>query len=203
MKKKILILVNHEITIMKFRFELIERLIKEGHEIVISTPTGKNKKTLENLGCKVVGIGMDRHGINPIKDVKIVSIYYKLIKQENPDIILSYTIKPNIYGGIASRLLKVPFIPNITGLGNAVTNGGLLKKIIILLYRISMKKAQVIFVQNEDNKNFILQNNIGTDNVILLPGSGVNIEKFKYCQLEDSSVNTFLYRLSKISWGSQ
>ncbi len=120
----ILFLVNHEIVIYNFRLEIIEKLLDEGHRVIVSSPGGERIEKLKAMGCEHRNIEFSRHGINPFKEIKLISIYRKLIKEEKPDIIFTFTIKPNIYGSIAARKYRVPCVSNITGLGIAVEHKG-------------------------------------------------------------------------------
>ncbi len=101
--KKVLILSNHFATIYKFRRELVEKLVEKGYEVVVSLPEGDNKE-IEALGVRIIETYVDRKSLNPIKDIKLFLDYLKIIKKEKPDIAIGYTIKPNIYGGMASRI---------------------------------------------------------------------------------------------------
>ena len=117
MRKKILILSNHFITLYNFRKELIHKLIEENHEVFISMPKSDENQYFRNLGCEIIETNVDRRGINPIRDLKLILDYIKIMKKVKPDIIFSYTIKPNIYGSIASNLVGYKQICNITGTG--------------------------------------------------------------------------------------
>ena len=191
--KKILILANMDITLLYFRKELLERLCKEKHDVYVSFPKSDNVKIFEDMGCKFVDVQMDRHGLNPFKDFKIILKYLKIIKEIKPDYILTYTIKPNIYGGIAARIRKTPQISNITGLGTALENGGLLQKLAIILHKIALKKVKCCFVQNEENLEFLKKHNIAKDKLKLIPGSGVNLEKFKLLEYPTDEKIQFLF----------
>ncbi|MCM3356558.1 glycosyltransferase family 4 protein [Psychrobacillus sp. MER TA 171] len=177
-KKRVLILVNHDIVIYNFRKELVERLISEGAEVYISSPYGERIKELISMGCQYQEINLDRHGTNIINELKLIKLYKDLVKRVNPDVVLTYTIKPNIYGGIACKSQGVPYIANITGLGTAVEKKGILQKIIILLYRHSFKKVQTVFFQNKENNQFFEDNKIALGKHKLIPGSGVNLNDF-------------------------
>lgn len=176
--KKILFLANMDITLLYFRQELIDRLLGEKYNVYVSFPKSKNVNVFEQKGCNFIDIQMDRHGINPFKDIKIIFEYIKIIKKIKPDYVLTYTIKPNIYGGIASRIVKVPQIANITGLGTAMEKKGILQKIAILLHKMGLKKVKCCFVQNTENLEFLKKHKIAQDKLKLIPGSGVNLEKF-------------------------
>lgn len=197
---KVLILANNDLGLYNFRKELIERLILENNEVYISLPKGKRIKDLEAMGCKYIETEVDRRGTNLEKDFKLLLKYNKIIKENKPDIVLTYTIKPNIYGGIICRINKRPYICNITGLGTALENKGILKKITILLYKIALKKVNCCFVQNTENLDF-MKKNIGKEIPYkLIPGSGVNLEKYKlleYPKENDKIRFLFISRIMK------
>lgn len=174
--KRVLFLVNHDVVIYNFRRELVEELLKEGCEVIISSPYGERIDLLKDLGCKYIETKLDRHGTNPITEIKLLFYYMELIKAVKPDIILSYTIKPNLYGALAAAKCKVPILVNITGLGSAVENPGCLQKAMITAYKIAFQNVKKIFVQNEENQHFFVQHHISEDKLKLLPGSGVNLQ---------------------------
>src|SRR5690606_32063141 len=112
--------VNHDIVIYNFRKELVQELIAQNYEVYISSPYGSRIDKLVQIGAKFIEATIDRRGINPINDLKLIKYYKKIMKEIKPDVVLTYTIKPNIYGGIAAKALNIPYIANITGLGTAV-----------------------------------------------------------------------------------
>lgn len=175
---KILFLVNHDVVIYNFRLELVERLLADGHQVVISSPYGERIEDLKALGCEYHKIDIARHGMNPLKELKLISEYKKLLAQVKPDMVFAYTIKPNIYGSIACRSKKIPCVANITGLGTAVENGGIVQKITVFLYKFAFTKVQRVFFQNTENMQFFVDNNIALGKHDLLPGSGVNLQRF-------------------------
>ncbi len=175
---KVLFLVNHDVVIYNFRLELVERLIAEGHQVVISSPYGERIEDLKKLGCEYHEISMSRHGTNPIKEIALIHQYKKLIRSVSPDIVFTYTIKPNIYGAIACRSAKVPCVANITGLGTAVENDSIVQKITIGLYKYAFKKIQKVYFQNTENMQFFVDHRIALNKHGLLPGSGVNLQRF-------------------------
>lgn len=177
--KKILILANKDITLLYFRKELIEKLVAEKNDVTVCFPKSDKVNEFINMGCKFINIKMDRRGTNPVKDMGIIFNYLKILKETKPDIVLTFTIKPNLYGGFACRIKKIPYIANITGLGTALQNEGLLQKLTIFLYHIAFKKIKCCFMQNEDNMKFFEKHKIADGKRKLLPGSGVNLEKYK------------------------
>ena len=164
---KILILANNDIGLYNFRAELIERLIEEKNEVYISLPKGNKVAKLTDLGCEFIETNVDRRGANIWTDLKLFLKYKKILSQIKPDVVLTYTIKPNIYGGIACRLKKIKCIANITGLGTVIEKNILFNKFIIKLYRIALKKNKCVFCQNQGIKDYLIENKIKTNRAIL------------------------------------
>ncbi|PVE67194.1 glycosyltransferase family 4 protein [Priestia megaterium] len=175
---KILILANNDVGLYKFRKELINELVKK-NEVYISLPNGELIPELVEMGCVFIETSISRRGKNPLTDLKLLMKYNNIIKDIKPNVVLTYTIKPNIYGGLACRINRVPVISNITGLGSAVENKSLLQKITLFLYRRALKKAKCVFFQNSSNANFFIEQKIVTNNYKLIPGSGVNLDYYK------------------------
>lgn len=176
---RILVLANNDLGLYNFRKELIEKLIELNSEVYISLPQGPKILELKELGCQYIETAVDRRGINPIKDLKLLLKYIKIIRNIKPDYLLTYTIKPNIYGGIACRITKTKQIANITGLGTALENKGILQKTAIALHRIALKKVKCCFAQNQANLEFLQKQKIARNKLKLIPGSGVNLDRFK------------------------
>ena len=171
---KILILANIDVGLYKFRRELLEAFAGEGHELHVSLPRGEYVPRLEQLGCVFHDAPLNRHGTNPLKELALLRYYQRLLREVKPDAVLTYTIKPNVYGGMACAKAGVPYIANITGLGTAIENPGALQKIVLRLYRAGLKRARVVFFQNEGNRRFFTERGIVSGRHALLPGSGVN-----------------------------
>lgn len=191
--KKVLFLVNHDVVIYNFRLELVERLLADGYEVHISSPYGERIDDLKALGAYFHEITIDRHGMNPKSELKVLLAYNDLLKEIQPDIVLGYTIKPNIYGALAAQKVGAPFVANITGLGTAVENGGIKQKIFIGLYQIAFRRIQRVFFQNEENRQFFVDHNIAVDRHAMLPGSGVNLERFSTSEYPDDKIVKFLF----------
>lgn len=191
-----LFLVNHDVVIYNFRLELVEHLINEGFEVHISSPKGEKIDRLIKLGCVYHEIDMDRRGTSILKDINILKEYFILIKKIKPRVVLTYTIKPNIYGGLVSRIQKVPYLTNITGLGSSFTSASSpnLKRMLKFLYKLSLKKSNCIFFQNKENMEKFEQLQISARKIMLLPGSGVNTERFAYAEYpENKNINIYYF----------
>lgn len=174
----ILILTNNFVGLYNFRRELITALVKD-NKVTCALPYDPRKSWLQKIGCDYFDIPVDRRGINPFADLRLLIDYIIIIKKVNPDIVLTYTIKPNIYGTFAARIYKKPVIMNITGLGSSFRNG-MTRKIVMRLYKYACHMVNLAFFQNEDNRSFFIENKIiDNEKTKLIPGSGVNITKFK------------------------
>jgi galacturonosyltransferase len=136
---------------------------------------------------------LDRHGTNPLQELKLISFYKELIKKVKPDIVFTYTIKPNVYGGIVCSKLNIPYIANITGLGTAVENDGIMQKLTLFLYKKGLKKAQKVFFQNSSNRDFMLSKGVITGAYGMLPGSGVNLNQYHVMNYPERDLINFLF----------
>ena len=175
---RILIMANFDVGLYQFRRELIAELLKS-HEILISLPDGDLVRPLEEMGCRFLATPVDRRGIDPRKDLGLFLQYLKMLRQEKPDFVITYTIKPNIYGGLACRLLDIPYAANITGLGTAFQKSGALRTLVSTMYRFSLKRARVVFFENAGNMETLLNEGIVNQNQCkLLPGAGVNLDHY-------------------------
>lgn len=197
---RILVLANNDVGLYKFRKELLQELLKQNNEVFISLPDGEYIPQLKKIGCTYINTSIDRRGTNPITDVKLIYFYTKIIKKINPDVVLTYTIKPNIYGGIACKMLHIPYIANVTGLGTSIENKGSMQFVALRLYAVGLQKAFCVFFQNEPNLNFFKDKNIVNDNTRLIPGSGVNLEQHcfeEYLENDDEIKFLFIGRIMK------
>jgi glycosyltransferase involved in cell wall biosynthesis len=183
---RVLVLANLGMGLYKFRKELLEELIENNQEVFISLPYDDYVSKLKSLGCKYEETThLDRRGTNPLKDFKLILNYMKLIKRIKPDVVLTYTIKPNVYGGLACRITKTPYITNVTGLGTSIENKGVIQKLTLFLYKIGLKKASSVFFQNRTNLEFFNKEGIVNHNAKLIPGSGVNLSQHNLEQYPD------------------
>ncbi len=195
---RVLILANKSTGLYKFRGELLETLIAKGHEVFISVPNGDFIEEMQQMGCRFIETEISRHGTNPLTDLALAKKYCAIIKSVKPDIVFTYTIKPNVYGGIACQLCKVPYVANVTGLGTAVENGGILQKITLALYRTGLRKAKRVFFQNQANQDFMLRHKVVRGAYSLLPGSGVNLERFSPLPYPDETDGIHFVFISRI-----
>lgn len=189
----ILILTNSTIGLYKFRIELIEILLKKKYKVIISAPKEKYSKEFERRGCKLIPTSIDRRGTNPLKDILLLWSYYRIIRKNQPRAVLLYTAKPNIYGGIACQILKVPYISNITGLGSSIESKGLLSKFMFLLYKLALRRVFCVFFQNEQNLNVFEKNRIAIGKNQLIPGSGVNLDHYALQPYPESKSPEFAF----------
>lgn len=178
---QILILANHSGGLYDFRKDLIAEL-KTHASVAVAVPHNDRWDELNGLADRVIELPVDRRGMNPLRDSKLFHQYRAILKEVKPDLVLTYTIKPNIYGGLACRMAHIPYAVNITGLGSAIENGGWLKKFVLALYRPALKGAKVVFFENAGNRDTLAATGVvpkGRD--VVLHGAGVNLEDYP-CQ---------------------
>jgi glycosyltransferase involved in cell wall biosynthesis len=178
---QILILANHSGGLYDFRKDLIAEL-KTHASVAVAVPHNDRWDELNGLADRVIELPVDRRGMNPLHDGKLFRQYRAILGEIKPDLVLTYTIKPNIYGGLACRMAHIPYAVNITGLGSAIENGGWLKKFVLALYRPALKGARVVFFENAGNRDTLVATGVvpkGRD--VVLHGAGVNLEDYP-CQ---------------------
>ena len=189
---KILILTNHSYMLYRFRLELICELSKS-HEIVLAMPFVGHEEDFCRLGFRCISIDIDRRGINPFKDGKLFDVYRKLLKTEAPDLVITYSIKPNIYGGFACRMAKIPYCANVQGLGTAFERP-VLARLVSMLYRGALAKAKTVFFENQENAAlFVKKHILLPSRQTVLRGAGINLEKYPYANYPNHDVFHFLY----------
>jgi len=217
MKKKVLLIGNSRLVILKFRKELVEKLVEEGYEVYLAFPEGPfgNGDDCESqFKCNYLSFKINRRGTNILQEIRTYFQLKKIISKIKPDFVLTYTIKCNIYGSILSMKSKINYLVNITGLGKGLEGDGILPNISKALYKYSLKKAKVVFFQNASDLEFFNKNKLFSGKKILLPGSGVNLSEFSPIQfpknddvtrflflgrvMEKKGINEFLYSAEKI-----
>lgn len=194
MKGNILVLTNNIGGLHSFRKEVVEAIIDADYEVYISNPDNDERvKYFEDIGCRIIKTDFNRRGMNPLADFNLMLTYRNLIKKIKPKAVLTYTIKPNVYGGMACRITGTPQIANVTGLGDAIENGGWLQKLTVSLYKIGIAKAKKIFFQNQANREFCLELGVADEQSTLLPGSGVNLQHHFYQEYPEDGIIKFLF----------
>ncbi len=197
--KTIAVVINTSWNIYNFRLGLLKALQENGYKVVAIAPEDDYSPKLEREGIKFFPITMSM-GTNPFEDFKLTTEFYRLYKQAEPDVILHYTIKPNIYGTIAAKMLNIPSINNIAGLGTLFVKQGLVTVLAKKLYKYSQLHAKQIFFQNNDDlKLFSHENLVKKDQCDVLPGSGVNVTEFKPVEKKEDGVVRFLL-IARMLW---
>lgn len=201
MKNKILISINTSWNVINFRLGLLRALQEKGYHIAVIAPYDDYSRHFKELGFDYHAIEMNNKGTNPIEDLKLIGEYYRLLKKIKPDLMLNYTIKPNIYGTIAANMLKIPTINNIAGLGTLFVKQSFVTTIAKFLYKYSQSKASKVFFQNnEDYELFTHSRLIEADTAEVLPGSGVNTEKFTPMPKANNLDKIVFLLISRMLW---
>ena len=176
---RIAIVLNSSWNIYNFRLGLLRALRESGYDMMVIAPEDAYSHKLKELGFEFCPVKMDSKGVNPLKDSSVIWQLYKIYKAAAPDIILHYTVKPNIYGTLAANLLGIPSINNVCGLGTVFLKKGLVSSVAKMLYKIAFQYPKKVFFQNEDDYDLFLKEGLVrkeiADNV---PGSGINLQNF-------------------------
>ncbi|MCZ4297906.1 glycosyltransferase family 4 protein [Henriciella marina] len=176
---RILMTVNAAWNIWNFRRPVVEALLADGHQVIIAAPVDNSVADLEALGCKFIPLEMNAKGLNPLDGVSMIGQFRRIIRSAGIELVLSYTIKNNLFGAIAAKSLRIPFIPNVTGLGTAFLSGRLLQFTAEQLYRTAFRSLPVVFFQNEDDLALFLERGlVQIDQAKILPGSGIDLDRF-------------------------
>lgn len=192
MKKKILIITNHSYMLWRFRRELIAELARK-HEVVLSMPFVKHEEDFQAMGLRCIKTDIDRRGINPFTDLKLLKIYHQIMKEEKPDLVITYSIKPNIYAGLVCCWQKIPYCANVQGLGTAFQKAGL-AQFVTWLYRLAFRKVQTVFFENEGNAlEFRKRKILPPQKQVVLHGAGVNLEDYQQQPYPKNEKVHFLY----------
>jgi glycosyltransferase involved in cell wall biosynthesis len=190
---RIALVLNTSWNIYNFRMSLVRALLKQGHEVHTIAPRDEFSPALIEAGCHHHNVRMDSRGANPIKDSALIAELFFIYRKIKPDIILHYTIKPNVYGTLAASILRIPVINNVCGLGTVFLKNNLVSFIAIALYKISFRFARKVFFQNpEDMKLFVSKKMVRPEAVDLVPGSGIDLAKFTPLPFKRNHTFTFL-----------
>jgi len=192
MKPRVMIVANAAWNIANFRMGIARELLAAGYEVVAVAPPDAYVQHLKDAGLRFEPMPMNRKGMNPIEDLLLLKRLYQLIARERPVAYLGYTIKPNVYGGIACRWLGVASIHNVAGLGFAFARNGLLARVARTLYRWAFKRARLVFFQNEEDRRMMIERNVvRADITDRLPGSGVDTLHFAEVPTPEAGDSTF------------
>lgn len=191
---KIVIVANSSSGLYGFRRQLISALNELKHEIIALTPFNSDVDKLQDLGVTLIETPIDRRGTNPIKDYSLMKLYKKELKRIQPDLVITYTIKPNVYGGLVCEKLGIPYAANITGLGTAFESTGMLRKVAVFLNKKALKKAKVVFFENSANRDiFVNEGIVDKSKTHVLHGAGVDLDHFTYQPYPNNDCFKFLF----------
>lgn len=196
----VLLIGNDDQGLYKFRRELIAELLNNGYSVDISTPYGPYIPMLQDCGCNFIPLEFNRRGKNPLGELRLLIKYGKLIKKKKYCVVLLYTIKPTLYGGLICRIRRIPYIANVTGLSPALAGSELLKRLCFIVYRSALKRVNVLYFQNKQNLEVFKENRVTAQKVKLIPGSGVNLQEHKYEEYTEGEEIKILYvgRITKV-----
>ncbi|MCC5987295.1 MAG: glycosyltransferase family 4 protein [Pararhodobacter sp.] len=198
---RILLTGNTCFKIANFREGLIRALQSEGHDVLVLAPLDDYASKLRALSVALHDLPMDRNGTSPLAEVALLRRIARFLRRERPDIVFSYTIKNNIYAGLACRWLGIPFIPNVTGLGPAFNGDGVLNRVVRGLYRQAFARTSAVFFQNPDDRAVFLQTGLVSEpRAQLLPGSGVDLTHFSAQPMRRTGDDVTFILAARLLW---
>lgn len=171
--------VNSAWNVVNFRAGLVAALQKAGFHVVVLAPADDHARRVRELGCELIPLRMNAHGVNPVQDLQLLFSYWRLLRRLRPAAFLGFTIKPNVYGSLAAQLLGIPVVNNIAGLGTAFIRRGWLNRVARFLYRSALRRSHRVFFQNRDDRAlFVDAGLVAPGKTAVLPGSGVDLDRF-------------------------
>lgn len=196
---KLIFIGNTAWSMYNFRRPIFEHFLAQNNEVIIASPSDKTyQQQLHSLGCKCYSISIEAKGNNPIKDLSTIWQIRSILKKEKPDCCFFYTIKPNVYGGMAATLLGIPFVPITTGLGYVFLVDNAVSKIAKLLYKVAFRKAiQVWFLNQDDVDAFKQAKLVPNDKISILKGEGINVSRF---ELHNNSNKISFILVARMLW---
>lgn len=189
----IMIVGTNMMSIYNHRLELIKQLLSLDYSVSVATPFSGEEENLIKMGVKCIDVKLETRGKNPFHDLALLKDLVKIFRKEKPDVLLTFYTKTNIYGGLAARICSIPYIENITGVGSAISNGGMMARLMMTLYSQAVRKAHIVFFQNTQNQSLFHDKKIPLKKEKLLPGSGVSLERFPILPYPDTDEYNFLF----------
>lgn len=182
---KVLVSANTSWNIYNFRAGLLRALIEHGHEVVVVAPADACTPKLEELGCRCGRVRVDNKGTSVLRDIGLFVSYLRAFRRERPHVFLGYTVKPNIFGSLAARLLGIPVVNNISGLGTTFITENWITRVVKTLYRVALRSSAKVFFQNRSDRDlFVDLKLVRHEQTALLPGSGIDLERFRPARTE-------------------
>jgi glycosyltransferase involved in cell wall biosynthesis len=196
---KIAFVVNAAWNLKNFRWGLMKALQHQGHSILAIAPQDDTVPFIESGGIAFYPIKMDGQTTNPLKDMLLFFRILRIYRSLRPDVVLHFTIKPDIYGAIAAGFLRIPAINNITGLGNIFLKDGLINRIVRMLYKTALCSTTMTFFQNPDDRALFLEKGlVRAEKSGLLPGSGIDTERFIPLEKKDRRKNPVFLLIARM-----
>jgi len=193
---KVIVFSNTSWNLFNFRLPLMTRLQEEGYEVVAAAPEDKYSERIRRLGFRYLNVPLDNKGTNPVRDLILLLRLFRVFRREKPDMILTYTPKPNIYAAIAAGCLSIHLIPNISGLGNVFIRQGMVTRIVKMLYSVALRFPAIVLFQNYDDlKLFVKLALVDGAKAKRIPGSGINTAYYKPEELCPTHTRGFVFLL--------
>lgn len=196
----ILLTANSTWGIANYRSGLIRAIMDRGMQVTVLAPDDGHVDRLRALGCRVVLLEMDNKGTSPLQDARLFLAFRRQLRALSPQAILSFTVKNNVYCGLAARSARIPFLPNVSGLGTAFVRETWLTKVVTLLSIAAFRRLPAVIFQNpDDSALFIDRGIVSPQSCVVVPGSGVDLTRFVPTPLPQNEVTTFVL-IARLLW---
>lgn len=189
----VVVVANTAWNLAHFRRAVIERLVAEGYRVVAAAAADGSERRLESFGAEFRPLPIESTGRSPLADLKLLAALIRLLREVRPRALLSFTVKPNIYGAFAARVTGTPAIATVTGLGSSFLSGGALQKLVDSLYRLAFSGVRAVMFQNSADRELFLRSRlVSPDRARMVAGSGIDLDRFRPEPVPEGKRFTFL-----------
>lgn len=198
--RPVLLCANTAWNLANFRRPIIESLVAGGHRVIAAAAPDGREQELISLGAKFVPLPIEPAGRNPLADLRLLAVLIRLNRRERPAALMTFTIKPNIYGSLAARITGTRSLATVSGLGSAFLAGGGTSRLVERLYRLAFARTQAVFFQNDEDRSiFVERGLVHPSRARRVAGSGVDLERFTIAPEPANPKPVFLF-VGRLLW---
>ena len=180
--------------LFNFRSVVIRHFLERGFRVSVCIPYDEEYvRRFEAMGCGVHAVRVDSHGVNPVRDVGLIRQYYRLMRRLRPDVSITYTVKPNLYAGLAASWLGIPYLPVVPGAGQAFVRRSAVTEVVKVLYKVAFRRAGAVwFLNGEDMALFRKERLVAENKMERLDGEGIDLADFPLSE-QGGELGSFMF----------